>query len=382
MGQTLSEPITEKHTTSGEDKRFLYAASAMQGWRVTMEDAHTTLLDISDGEGENNGSAFFAVFDGHGGKTSAEYAGKNLHHFIRKRPEFLARQFEQAIKKGFLDTDEHLQQDSKMIQDPSGCTAVCLLITKDNEVYCGNAGDSRCVLGSSGKAIPLSSDHKPNNEIEFRRITEGGGFVEFGRVNGNLALSRAIGDFEFKKNPSLTPEKQVVTADPDVTKHDLSERDDFIVVACDGIWDCMSNEEVILEVSKQIASGIPLSTVCENVMELCLAKESHFGGLGCDNMTIVIIGLLNGKTKEEWVEKVKKTVDSLPPSTQQFDNKPGILSTERTTIIGQLKNEVDSDHDISSEEEYHDQQTGGSAQPNSKGRNWGKEEDEASDEYQ
>lgn len=69
---------------------------------------------------------------------------------------------------------------------------------------------------------------------EKARITAAGGFVDFGRVNGNLALSRAIGDFEFKKSAELAPEQQIVTAFPDVTAHDISDDDEFLVVACDG----------------------------------------------------------------------------------------------------------------------------------------------------
>lgn len=69
---------------------------------------------------------------------------------------------------------------------------------------------------------------------EKARITAAGGFVDFGRVNGNLALSRAIGDFEFKKSAELAPEQQIVTAYPDVVVHEMSDDDEFLVIACDG----------------------------------------------------------------------------------------------------------------------------------------------------
>lgn len=69
---------------------------------------------------------------------------------------------------------------------------------------------------------------------EKARITAAGGFVDFGRVNGNLALSRAIGDFEFKKSADLPPEQQIVTAFPDVTVHEITDDDEFLVIACDG----------------------------------------------------------------------------------------------------------------------------------------------------
>lgn len=86
--------------------------------------------------------------------------------------------------------------------------------------------------------LPSSPDDSSLTQSPFTgekaRITAAGGFVDFGRVNGNLALSRAIGDFEFKKSADLAPEQQIVTAYPDVVVHDLAEDDEFLVVACDG----------------------------------------------------------------------------------------------------------------------------------------------------
>lgn len=79
------------------------------------------------------------------------------------------------------------------------------------------------------------------NTGEKARITAAGGFVDFGRVNGNLALSRAIGDFEFKKSAELAPEQQIVTAYPDVVVHELADDDEFLVIACDGMFRFISS---------------------------------------------------------------------------------------------------------------------------------------------
>lgn len=108
----------------------------------------------------------------------------------------------------------------------SGCTATTAIIA-DGKLYVANAGDSRTVLGVKGIAKPMSFDHKPQNEGERNRIVAGGGFVDSDRVNGNLALSRAIGDFDFKKSVDKPPEEQIVTAFPDVTVHDISPNDEF-----------------------------------------------------------------------------------------------------------------------------------------------------------
>lgn len=122
----------------------------------------------------------------------------------------------------------------------AGCTANVVLITK-TEILCANAGDSRAVLGRKGKSKELSIDHKPDTPSEKRRIERANGFVEDSRVNGMLALSRSLGDFEYKGNPILKPEDQIITAYPEVSIEKLSNDCDFVICACDGIWDCMTS---------------------------------------------------------------------------------------------------------------------------------------------
>lgn len=136
-----------------------------------------------------------------------------------------------------------------------------------------------------------------------------GGFVEFGRVNGNLALSRAIGDIEFKRNTHLSKEAQIVTADPEITVHDVTGEEEFLVLACDGIWDCLSSQQVVDFVRREIAKGRELKDICEEAMDRCCAPDSDLGGVGCDNMTICIVALLNGRTKQEWYNWVKERVE-------------------------------------------------------------------------
>lgn len=155
----------------------------------------------------------------------------------------------------------------------------------------------------------MSYDHKPVNKGENARIVAAGGFVEFGRVNGNLALSRALGDFEFKQSKTLEPEHQIVTADPEIITHTSTSEDEFLVIACDGIWDVLKSQEVIDCVRRYIAEGKELQDICELMMDKCLAPDSDWGGVGCDNMTVLIVALLNGKTKKEWYEWVKDRVE-------------------------------------------------------------------------
>ncbi|KAG0211838.1 Protein phosphatase 2C 2 [Mortierella sp. GBA30] len=270
-----------------------------------MEDAHTTLLELEDSEG----TAFFAVYDGHGGPNVAKYSGEGLHKKIVSDKAFAKGDYVAAIKNGFLEMDRALRFDPEYGGDSSGCTAITATITDKDVLYVGNAGDSRAVLGSDGTAIALSNDHKPVNKEESRRIVAAGGFVEYGRVNGSLALSRALGDFEFKMNATLGPDDQIVTANPVIVEHKLTEDDEFLILACDGIWDCMTSQEVVTFVRKGISEKIPLEVLCEKTMDHCLASDSGMTGVGCDNMTMVIVAILNGKTVEEWYDHIAKRAD-------------------------------------------------------------------------
>ena len=103
-------------------------------------------------------------------------------------------------------------------------------------------------------------DHKPTGEREHSRITRAGGYVEYSRVNGNLALSRALGDYGYKTNTKLQPEEQVVTANPDVEVRKLSNDYEFILIACDGIWDVLTSQVCCNNSMKLKGSLSPLET--------------------------------------------------------------------------------------------------------------------------
>lgn len=142
-----------------------------------------------------------------------------------------------------LDTSQ-LQSKTEYATSNAGCTANVLLIV-GNKYYVANAGDARCILYRNTKeVVALSEDHKPDGEIEYKRITKAGGYVLDGRVCENLNLTRAIGDLEYKKNADLSPEEQIITANPDIVSKDFVAEDAFFVLGCDGIWEILSGEEI------------------------------------------------------------------------------------------------------------------------------------------
>ena len=123
------------------------------------------------------------------------------------------------------------------------------------------------------------------------RIAAAGGWVKFNRVNGSLALSRALGDFEYKRNASLPAERQMVTALPDVVERELTDDVEFVVLACDGIWDVLSSQQVVDFCRTRLAAGMQPELVCESLLTRCLAPD--LAGAGCDNMTVVLVCLLH-----------------------------------------------------------------------------------------
>lgn len=172
-----------------------------------MEDAHTHILSLP----EDKTCAFLAVYDGHGGAKVAQYSCKYLHTRVANQPDFSSwlsssvfniihlfffveqGNIEAAIRKGFIDFDKEMSQDDEMREDLAGTTAICVVI-KDDKLFCGNVGDSRAIASVNGNVETLSTDHKPNNDDERKRITAAGGWVEFNRVNGKNSFSRF---FEF-----------------------------------------------------------------------------------------------------------------------------------------------------------------------------------------
>lgn len=184
-----------------------------------------------------------------------------------------------------------------------GCTAVTVVLTQ-TQIVCGNAGDSRAVLCRAGAARPLSEDHKPNKPSELRRIEAAGGHVEAqqaangGRVQhrvrpGGLSLSRAIGDLQGKARPDLRPEEQVICSTPEICVEPREpSADEFIVIACDGIWDVMSSSETCVFVRRRLLKGMAPPVIVEELMDACICKDpKQTQGIGGDNMTCVIVML-------------------------------------------------------------------------------------------
>ena len=311
----------------------------MQGWRKRMEDAHIT--EIS--QGKSSELDVFGVFDGHGGKEISQFV---THHFTKElivNKNYLKGDLQSAIKDTFIKMDEIMQtnegkeeikqyarkskeeddlqskeepQNSQMAmlaqlvgqKDPesddiamrTGCTGcVCVIDEMYKKMYFANAGDSRVVLCKNGNAIAMSTDHKPELESEKDRIYKADGWITDGRVKGNLNLTRGLGDLDYKQNKKLKPEEQMITSNPDIKIEDFSNDVDFIIIGCDGIWDCLTNQEACDIVKEKLNVNNPysvkLSGILEEMMDkICATDIYNETGVGCDNMTCMIIQFKKG----------------------------------------------------------------------------------------
>ena len=250
----------------------------------------------------------------------AEFVRDHLIDELKKLQSYKSRNYEEALKDIYLKIDEMLRSPagkSKLqtykkngdsgaslfgrgtddIAYAAGCTACSAIITP-TEIYVGNAGDSRAVLsvkkGDKLQAVDMSVDHKPDNAPEKARIEKAGGFVEDNRVKGILNLSRSLGDLEYKSDSSLAPEAQMITAVPEIRKEKISSETAFLIIACDGIWDCLTSQEAVDFVGELIKKKEKVSGVIEEMFDKIIATDvASSGGVGCDNMTCVIIQFTN-----------------------------------------------------------------------------------------
>ncbi|KAL5112759.1 Protein phosphatase 1B [Taenia crassiceps] len=331
MGALLATPITEKFNESGEGNNLRYGLSSMQGWRVSMEDAHCAITRLP---GHLKDWSFFAVFDGHAGALVSERCAAELlkrivdtEEFKKIDPELAPSipEVRQGIREGFLALDEELRNLPEIANgsDRSGSTAVCVLITPKH-IFFVNCGDSRAVLIRDGEVGFATTDHKPAHPSEKERIQKAGGSVIVERVNGNLAVSRSLGDYSYKTARDLGPTEQLISPEPEITVIDRQpEHDQMVVLACDGVWDVVSNEDLCRVVSERMRSVGDLSRVCNEVIDYCLYNGSS------DNMSMVLVAFepapkvdpeLQAKDKrlEETVERMANDIlnnDGCPKAT-------------------------------------------------------------------
>uniref|UniRef100_A0A8D2LTL4 Protein phosphatase 1F n=2 Tax=Varanus komodoensis TaxID=61221 RepID=A0A8D2LTL4_VARKO len=266
-------------------ERYLQISThATRNTRRKMEDRHVSLPEFNQLFGLTDGvdRAYFAVFDGHGGIDAANFAATHLHVNLAHHEELLKNPAE-ALRDSVQKTDEMFLSKARREKLRSGSTAVSAFIV-GNKLHIAWLGDSQVMLVQQGKAVTLMEPHKPEREDERQRIEALGGCVTFmdcWRVNGTLAVSRAIGDLL---------QKPYISGDADSASFELTGSEDYVLLACDGFFDAIQPFEVVDHVLEHLmkSKGDGLKTAERLV---AAAKESG----STDNITVLVVFLREPK---------------------------------------------------------------------------------------
>lgn len=279
--------------------RFNTGFGGLQGYRPSMEDEEVAFQDL--GLSDHVPVSFYAVYDGHGGRDCAAFLHEELHlSFVHQLGVLTghldvsreaARTIFEALYRAFVISDRaflklQLQRvRSSGTRNGPGGTAVVVVVAGD-KLFCANCGDARAVLSRNGVAVQLSVDHKPDRADETRRIQKAKGHVKNRRVLGRLAVSRAFGDIEYKCVAGAAP--ALVIVDPEIRMIDLREDDEFVILACDGLFDVYGSQEIVTTIRMQLQAhnGDVQKVVEIIVQDAIIAKQSR------DNVSAILI-LLN-----------------------------------------------------------------------------------------
>lgn len=267
-------------TAQAPQRKWLVSVHAIRNTRRKMEDRHVSLPAFNHlfGLSDSVHRAYFAVFDGHGGVDAARYASVHVHTNASHQPELLTDPAA-ALKEAFRRTDQMFLQKAKRERLQSGTTGVCVLIT-GAALHVAWLGDSQVILVQQGQVVKLMEPHKPERQDEKARIEALGGFVSLmdcWRVNGTLAVSRAIGDVF---------QKPYVSGEADAASRELTGLEDYLLLACDGFFDVVPHHEIPGLVRgpllRQKGSGMH---VAEELVAVARDRGSH------DNITVMVVFL-------------------------------------------------------------------------------------------
>ena len=283
--------------------------SSMGNIRDYNEDTITATKIILEGQNDKN-TFFFAIYDGHGGNGCSLYLKEKLHHYIKNFSKDSIKEAINTVEQKFLK-EEALDEKGEL-KDPSGSCGIMALIHQ-NKLIIANVGDSRLILYKKSSLFFSTEDHKPGSPSEKSRIEAAGGTIyqtpsliplhQNGKeietpwrvLPGRLSVSRTFGDIE-AKNENLGGMKNVVVALPDITEIELDNDFNFIVLGCDGIFDVLSNEEilecvkiVIKEKEIKDLNNVNISELCgyiaDMIIKSSLAKDSY------DNVSCIVVAI-------------------------------------------------------------------------------------------
>jgi protein phosphatase 2C family protein 2/3 len=273
---------------------------SLQGKRKTQEDNHTAWSNIPENNirnkteantHEENPFAFFGVFDGHGGQHASDFVAEHLHVYLQE--ERLKNEMTKALDIAFRRIEEDFLQKAKKDDLKDGTTAIVAVFNEDKLIV-GNIGDSELILSKNGKAHSLCPVHNPKrNQDEVKRIEAAGGRLFNERLAHpalnpayfNIAVSRAVGDIFFKLGEYTRNNPSALIADPDIREYTLTGSEEFVLLACDGLWDVMTHQQVVDFLLPRLQENSDLDKVCEELANEALNLGSQ------DNITVLLVTL-------------------------------------------------------------------------------------------
>ncbi|KAM0019572.1 putative protein-serine/threonine phosphatase [Helianthus debilis subsp. tardiflorus] len=288
---------------------------AEKGPKEYMEDEHIcidNLLEHLDRiEGLPSLGAFYGVFDGHGGTDAASYVRKNILKFIIEDPQFPGC-LKKAIRNAYIKADQAFAENST-VDISSGTTALTTLVF-GRMLIVANAGDCRAVLGKRGRALELSNDHKPNSIPERHRIEQLGGVIYDGYLNGQLSVSRALGDWHMKcSKGSVCP----LSAEPELQEILLMEDDEFLIMGCDGLWDVMSSQCAVTIARKELMIHNDPERCSRELVREALKRSTR------DNLTVIVVCF--SPDPPPWIEMQSQMGHRRSVSSEGLNFLKGIL---------------------------------------------------------
>lgn len=289
----LPKPVMSAMHEREGNAVFRVGSSCVNGFRENMEDAHLVHLTPQWG--------FFGVFDGHVNDHCSAYLAKEFETVLADLKPPITDERMKEIALGVDKKYLALRQTGAELGGSTG--TFCLALVKGGKIdlQVGNVGDSRVLVCEKGQCREMTKDHKPTNEDEYERIMRCNGYVEGGRVNGSLALSRAFGDPDYKSNDADQLANQVIAL-PDVTHIELPypSPGDFALLACDGVFEGeFSNEQVIEYAKEQLSMSNDLAEVSFKVCEEAIRRGSK------DNISCMIVQFCPGSDYERLTAKAE-----------------------------------------------------------------------------
>ena len=246
-----------------------------------MEDKSKSIENFNN----NSNQMLFEIFDGHGGDDISNFLQQNFAQIYKQYLEINNYDIPKSLTNSFKDADKIIKESLTNIDGMGSTGTIIHLLWENNTklmVYCGNVGDSRVSLISPTHIIRLSYDHRMSDEKEKNRILESGIEVIENRIGGELMLTRIFGDYEFK-NKNKKSNKKGVICEPFLSKIkiDLNIKDQFLILASDGIWDLVSEKEI----QQMIGMNNNSEKLCAMIIKKALDKDAW------DNMSVFAIKL-------------------------------------------------------------------------------------------